>query len=414
MSASAPAAGTFDAARVRADFPALHQEVHGKPLVYLDNAASAQTPRAVIDAMDGFYEQDRSNIHRGVHALSQRATAAYEAAREKLARWINAPDPSQVILTRGTTEGINLVAQAWGRTNLGPGDAVLISALEHHSNIVPWQIVAEQTGATVRAIPVTDDGSLDLDAFAALLDDAVKLVAVGHVSNALGIVNPLATIIPAAHAKGIPVLVDGAQAMPHGRVDVQALDADFYAFSGHKMYGPTGVGALYGRKELLEAMPPWHGGGDMIKSVTLEKSLWAGLPHKFEAGTPAIAAGIGLGATVDYLESLDWTAVAAHEQDLLEYATAQLQTLPGLRLIGTAPGKVSVCSFVMECAHPHDIGTVVDQHGVAIRVGHHCAQPVMQRFGVPATARASFAFYNTRADVDALIVALREVVEIFG
>jgi len=272
---------------------------------------------------------------------------------------------------------------------------VLISVLEHHSNIVPWQIVAEQTGATVQAIPVTDDGALDLDAFATLLSDAVKLVALGHISNALGIVNPVASVIAAAHAKGVPVLLDGAQAMPHTPVDVQALDVDFYAFSGHKMFGPTGIGALYGRKELLEAMPPWHGGGDMIRSVTLEGSTWAGLPHKFEAGTPAIAEGIGLGATVDYLAALDWA-------------------LPGVRIIGTAPGKASVCSFVMECAHPHDIGTVVDQHGVAIRVGHHCAQPVMKRFGVPATARASFAFYNTRAEVDALIVALREVVDIFG
>ena len=404
----------LDVERLRADFPALHQEVSGRPLVYLDSAATAQMPTAVLEAIDRFHTDDRANVHRGVHVLSQRATATYEATREKVRAFLNARDEREVIFTRGTTEAINLVAQCFARPRLGEGDEVLITAMEHHSNIVPWQMVCEERGAVMKVAPIDDDGVLDLDAFEALISERTKLVSVVHISNALGTVNPVDRIVELAHARGVPVLLDGAQAVPHVPVDVQALGCDFYAFSAHKLFGPTGVGVLWGRADLLGEMPPYQGGGDMIRSVTFEKTIYAGIPARFEAGTPNISGVIGLGAALDYLSSLDARALAAHEAHLLARCTAALSEIDGLRLIGTAPDKAGVVSFVMDCAHPHDIGTIADHEGVAIRTGHHCAQPVMKRFGVPATARASFAFYNTDAEVDALVRALHRVREVFA
>jgi len=404
----------FDVGRVREEFPALKQLVHGKPLVYLDNAATTQKPQLVIDAITHFYQEDCSNIHRGVHLLSERATKAYEDARLAIQQFINAADSAEVIFVRGTTEAINLVAHSYGRTHVQAGDAVLISAMEHHSNIVPWQILCEERGASLRVVPMNGRGEFLLDDYEKLLTPRTKLVAVSHVSNALGTVNPVRQIIAMAHEHGIPVLVDGAQAVPHLQVDVQELDCDFYAFSGHKMYGPTGVGVLYGKKRLLEAMPPYQGGGDMISSVTFEKTTYNRLPFKFEAGTPNIAGVIGLGAAIEYLGRIALERVAVHEHYLLAYATERISSLPGVRLIGTAQEKAAVLSFVLEGVHPHDIGTVLDQEGIAVRTGHHCAQPVMQFFGVPATARASFALYNTEEEVDALMRGICKVQEIFA
>ena len=410
----APVVAGFDVGRVREEFPALKQLVHGKPLVYLDNAATTQKPQLVIDAITRFYQEDCSNIHRGVHLLSERATKAYEDVRLAVQQFINAADPAEVIFVRGTTEAINLVAHSYGRTHVQAGDAVLISAMEHHSNIVPWQILCEERGARLRVVPMNGRGELLLDEYEKLLTPRTKLVAVSHVSNALGTVNPVRQIIAMAHEHGIPVLVDGAQAVPHLHVDVQELDCDFYAFSGHKMYGPTGVGVLYGKKRLLEAMPPYQGGGDMISSVTFEKTTYNRLPFKFEAGTPNIAGVIGLGAAIEYLGRIALERVAVHEHYLLAYATERISSLPGVRLIGTAQEKAAVLSFVLEGVHPHDIGTVLDQEGIAVRTGHHCAQPVMQFFGVPATARASFALYNTEEEVDALMRGICKVQEIFA
>jgi cysteine desulfurase/selenocysteine lyase len=401
-------------ARVRADFPALQQEVHGKPLVYLDSAASALTPRPVIDAMLGVYERDRANVHRGVHLLSQRATASYEGARERMREFIGAGAVEEVVFVRGTTEAMNLIAQSWARPRLGPGDEILITGLEHHSNIVPWQLLCEQTGARLVWAPIGDDGDVTLEAVERRLSARTRLVSVAHVSNALGTVLPVREIARAAHARGAIVVLDGAQAAPHVRVDVRELGCDFYALSGHKMYGPTGIGVLWGRREHLDAMPPYQGGGDMIRSVTLERSTWNDLPYKFEAGTPHIAGAVGLGAAADYLAAVGWDALEAHERELLEYGHAALREVPGLRLVGTAPRKVAVLGFTLDCAHPHDIGTVVDAEGVAIRTGHHCAQPVMERFGVAATARASLGMYNTREDIDALVRALHKVRDLFA
>jgi cysteine desulfurase/selenocysteine lyase len=406
--------GALDVAAVRAEFPILQQEVHGRPLVYLDNAATTQKPRAVIDAIRGYYERDNANVHRGVHVLSQRATAGFEAARESLARFLGAAEAREIVFTRNATEAINLVAQAWGRANLRPGDEVLITAMEHHSNIVPWQMAAEATGARLRVAPIDDSGALLVDEFERLLGPRTRMVAVSHLSNALGTINPVGTLAAMAHRVGAVVLADGAQAAYHMPVDVRALGVDFYVVTGHKLYGPTGIGALYGRADLLEAMPPWQGGGDMIRSVTFERSTWNVLPYKFEAGTPNIAGAIGLGAAVEWLSALGMARVQAHEADLLAYGTTALEAVRGLRLIGTAPEKSSILSFVLDGVHPHDIGTIVDREGVAIRTGHHCAQPVMDRFGVAATARASLAAYNTRADIDALVRALHAVHEVFG
>jgi cysteine desulfurase / selenocysteine lyase len=403
----------FDVGRIRQDFPILQERVHGKPLVYLDNAATAQKPQAVIDTMVRSLAEENANIHRGVHALSERATKSFEDARTKVKRFINAADAHEIVFVRGTTEAINLVAQTFGRTRLKAGDEVLISALEHHSNIVPWQMLAEQIGIRLQVIPMTDAGELRLDQYEALLTTRTKLISLVHVSNSLGTINPVQEMVATAHARGIPVLLDGAQAVPHLKVDVQALDCDFYAFSGHKMFGPTGIGVLYGKRALLESMPPYQGGGDMISSVTFEKSDYNVVPYKFEAGTPNITGAVGLGAAIDYLDGLDWPAVQAYEHELLAYGTEQLSTLTGVRILGTAASKASVLSFVMEHVHPHDIGTILDQEGVAIRTGHHCTQPVMHRLGVPATARASLAFYNTRDEIDTLIAALGKVQEIF-
>ncbi len=412
ITASRPAA--FDVQRVREDFPALHQEVHGKPLVYLDTAATSLKPQSVIDAVADVYARDCANIHRAVHLLSQRATARYEEAREKVRVFLNAAGKTEVVFTRGTTEAINLVAQSWGRAYLRKGDEVLVTELEHHSNIVPWQILCQQTGATLVVVPITDSGEVLREAFEQELSDRTRLVALAHVSNALGTVLPVAELIALAHDRGAVVLLDGAQAVPHVEVDVQALDCDFYAFSGHKLYGPTGIGALYGKERLLEDMPPYQGGGDMIRTVTFEETTYNDLPYKFEAGTPNIAGAIGLGAAIDYFTSFDTQALHAHENAVLRYATEALESVPGVRLIGTAPGKVSALSFLMGAAHPHDIGTIVDSEGVAIRTGHHCAQPVMEHFGVAATARASLGMYNTTDDVDALVGALQKVQELFG
>lgn len=398
----------------RFHFPLLRRQVNGKPLVYLDNAATSQKPQVVIDAMIRYYYEENSNVHRGVHYLSERATESYEGARAKVQRYINARSTKEIIVVRGTTEAINLVASSFGRTNLHAGDEVLISAMEHHSNIVPWQLVCEERQARLRVIPMNDAGELLLDEYEKLLTEKTRIVAVTHVSNALGTINPLTSMIALAHARGIPVLVDGAQAVPHMRVDMQQLDCDFYAFSAHKMFGPTGVGILYGKEALLDAMPPYQGGGDMIKSVTFEKTIFNDLPYKFEAGTPNIAGGIGLGAAIDYLSGMDMNAVMAYEAELLQYATMKLKEIPGLTIIGTAKEKAGVLSFVMEGVHPHDIGTILDYEGVAIRTGHHCAQPVMQRFGIPATARVSFAFYNTKDEIDVLVRALYKVKEVLG
>jgi len=407
-------AEAFDVAAIRRDFPVLARTVHGYPLSYLDNAASSQRPRAVIDAMSSYYENSHANVHRGVHTLSQEATDLFEGAREKVRRFINARSSKEIVFVRGTTEAINLVAQSYGRPRFGPGDEILVSWLEHHANIVPWQMLCEQTGATLKVAPITRTGEVDFAAFTALLSPRTKLVALAHVSNALGTVIPVHRFIGAARAQGVPVLLDGAQAVPHLKVDVQALDCDFYAFSGHKMCGPTGIGVLYGREELLGAMPPWQGGGDMILAVSFGKTVYNGLPWKFEAGTPDIAGAIGLGAAIDYLETLGMERVAAVEHELLLYANQQLAAVPGLRFVGTAPDKAAVVSFTIDRVHPHDLGTILDQEGVAIRTGHHCAMPVMEFFGLPATARASFAFYNTHAEVDRLVDALRTAQEMLG
>jgi cysteine desulfurase/selenocysteine lyase len=396
----------FDVHRVREDFPILRQTVHGRPLVYLDNANTTQKPRAVLDAMQAYYESDNANIHRATYLLSERATAAYEGTRVAVQRFVNAADQREIVLTKGSTDGINLVAQSWGRSVLRAGDEIVISWLEHHSNIVPWQLVCEQTGARLRVVPIDERGELVLDDLDRLLNPRTRLVAVGHVSNALGTINPVEEIVRRAHAAGALVLIDGAQAAAHVPIDVQALDADFYAFSGHKMFGPTGTGVLYGRRALLERMPPYQGGGDMIASVTFEKTTYNAVPYKFEAGTPNIAGVVGLGAAVAYLQALDRPAARAHEDELLAEATARIGALPGVRLIGQARRKSSVLSFVVDGVHPHDIGTVLDREGVAIRTGQHCAQPVMDRYGVAATARASFALYNTRGEIDALVAAV--------
>lgn len=400
--------------RWRTDFPILEMNVHGKPLVYLDNAATTQKPLSVIEAESHYYRNDNANVHRGVHALSQRATDAFEAARVKIQHLVNAASPDEIIFVRGTTEAINLVAQSYGRSRFKAGDEIILSQMEHHSNIVPWQIVSQQTGANLRIIPVNDAGELDMEAYKRLLGPRTKLVAVTHVSNALGTINPVKFIIELAHDHNVPVLLDGAQAIAHLPVDVQALDCDFYAFSGHKLYGPTGIGALYGKAALLDAMPPYQGGGDMIRSVSFEGTTYNTLPYKFEAGTPNIAGVIGLGAAVDYVTSIGFDTLAAHEQELLAYATQSVADVPGLRIIGTAREKTSILSFMLEGVHPHDIGTILDREGVAIRAGHHCTMPLMERFGVSATARASFALYNTRMEVDKLVAAIHQVNEVFG
>jgi cysteine desulfurase / selenocysteine lyase len=404
----------LDVAKVRADFPILHQEVRGRPLVYLDSAASAQKPRAVIDAISHFYTHDNANVHRGVHTLSERSTAAFESARERVARFLRARDSKEIVFVRGTTEAINLVAQSFGRENVGPGDEVLITELEHHANIVPWQMLCEQQGATLRHLPVDPRGDLVLERLEELLTPRTRILAVTHVSNALGTVVPVKELIRRAHAKGVPVLVDGAQAVTHFPVDVQELDCDFYAFSGHKLFGPMGIGVLYGKRERLEAMPPYQGGGDMILSVTLEKTIYNRVPYRFEAGTPDVAGTVGLAAAIDYLERVGMESIAAHDRELLAYAEEAVGRVPGVRLLGRARERSGVVSFVMEDIHPHDIGTILDREGVAVRTGHHCAQPLMQCFGVAATVRASLALYNTREDVDALVRGLHKVREVFG
>ena len=403
----------FDPERARADFPILRQKIHGRPLVYLDNAATSQKPQRVIDAISNFYSTTNANVHRGVHALSERATEQFELAREKVRAFINAPKVEEIVFVRGATEAINLVAQSFGRSRLRRGDEILVSAMEHHSNIVPWQLLCESTGAVLRVAPINDDGELVVGEFEAMLGAKTRLVALAHVSNALGTINPVRQLIAAAHSRGVPVLLDGAQAIPHLKVDVKALDCDFYVFSGHKMFGPMGIGALFGKAELLESMPPYQGGGDMILSVTFEKTIYNRVPYKFEAGTPDVGGAIGLGSAIDYLNSLGMEQIAAYEHDLLVYATAAISRVPGVRLVGTARQKAGVISFLLGDIHPHDIGTILDQEGIAIRTGHHCAQPVMQRFGVDATARASLAFYNTREDIDRLVAGLERVKEIF-
>ncbi len=409
-----PIRTAFDVEKIREDFPVLKQTIHGKPLVYLDNAATAQKPRAVIDAIVKFYEVDCANIHRGVHELSQRSTKAYEQTRAKVKRFLNARATHEIVFVRGTTEGINLVTQSWGRHNVKSGDEIVVAGLEHHSNIVPWQMLCEETGAVLRVIPINDRGELIIDEYSKLLGPRTRMVAIGHVSNALGTINPVGKMIEMAHAAGALTLVDGAQAVPHMKVDVQALDVDFYAFSGHKLFGPTGIGVLYGKQGLLEAMPPYQGGGDMIRTVTFEKTTYNDLPYKFEAGTPDIAGGIGLGAAIDYVNHIGIENIEAYEHELLVYATEKISRIPGLRIIGTAREKAAVISFVIEGIHPHDIGTVLDRQGIAVRTGHHCAQPVMDRYQIPATTRASFAFYNTKAEIDALIAGLHKVQEVFA
>lgn len=404
----------FDVEKIRRDFPILARDVRGKKLVYLDNAATSQKPRVVIDAITRYYEQENANIHRGVHFLSELATSKHDHARQAVRSFINAANAKEIIFVRGTTEAINLVAQTYGRVNVSSGDEVLITAMEHHSNIVPWQMLCDEKGAKLRVTPINDAGELILDEFAKLLGPHTKIVAVAHVSNALGTVNPLAKIIELAHQKNIPVLVDGAQAVPHMKVDVQALDCDFYTLSSHKMFGPMGIGILYGKAHVLEAMPPYQGGGDMISSVTFEKTTYNKLPFKFEAGTPDVAGAIGLGAAIEYLSEIGIDKIASYEHELLAYATEKLSALTGVRLIGTAKERAGVISFVIENIHPHDVGTILDQEGIAIRTGHHCAQPIMQRFGIPATARASFVFYNTREEVDALAKGIIKVQEVFA
>ena len=404
----------LDVEAVRRDFPVLGRSVHGKPLCYLDNAASSQRPRVVIDAISRYYENSHANVHRGVHALSQEATDLFEGARESVRRFVNAASTREIVFVRGTTEAVNLVAQSWGRPRLGPGDEIVVSHLEHHANIVPWQMLCGQTGARLRVIPMTRSGELDFDAYRALLGPRTRLLALTHVSNALGTVVPVREYIAEARRHGIAVLLDGAQAVPHMQVDVQSLDCDFYCFSAHKMCGPTGIGVLYGREALLRAMPPWQGGGDMILSVSFERTTYNDLPWKFEAGTPHIAGAVGLGAAIDYLGAIGMERVAAAEHQLLEYATARLTTVPGLEIVGTAPAKAAVVSFTLGRVHPHDLGTILDMEGVAIRTGHHCAMPVMEFYGIPATARASFAFYNTRAEVDRLVDSLGVALEMLG
>jgi cysteine desulfurase/selenocysteine lyase len=405
---------TLDMARIRADFPILHQEVRGRPLVYLDSAATTQKPQAVIDALVRYYTHDNANVHRGVHALSERATKAYEGARERVRRFINARETKEIIFVRGCTEAINLVAQTYGRSQVGPGDEVLITAMEHHSDIVPWQMLCQQVGATLKMVPVDEHGELRLEELDTLLTERTRLLAVTHVSNALGTVNPIKEITRRAHARGVPVLVDGAQAMQHFRVDVQDLDCDFYTLSGHKMFGPTGIGVLYGKAQVLETLPPWQGGGDMILSVTMEKTVYNRLPYRLEAGTPDISGAVGLAAALDYLDSVGREAIAAHDQELLEYGTQALESVPGLRLMGRARERSGVLSFLMEDVHAHDVGTILDREGVAIRAGHHCAQPLLACFGVAATVRASLALYNTREDIDALVRGLHKVREVFA
>jgi cysteine desulfurase/selenocysteine lyase len=412
-----PAVGTsaLDVQEIREDFPILRQTVRdGRPLVYFDNAATAQKPRAVIDAITRFYTQSNSNVHRGLHELSERATALYEKSRATVRRALNAAEDREIVFVRGTTEAINLVAQAWARPQLRPGDEILITEMEHHSNIVPWQMVCGQTGARLRVAPITDGGVLDLEGLERLMGPRTRLLALAHVSNALGTVNPARRIVEMAHAHGVPVLLDGAQAVPHFPVDVRGLDCDFYAFSGHKAYGPTGIGALYAKAAILEATEPWHGGGDMIASVSFEKSTWNKVPWKFEAGTPDIAGAVGLAAALDYVEAIGWEAIETYERDLLRVATDAIADVPGARVLAREAPRVGVVSFTLDGVHPHDIGTIVDLHGVAIRAGHHCAQPLMDRFGVPATARASLAFYNTRDEVVVLVQALLEVLQVFG
>jgi cysteine desulfurase / selenocysteine lyase len=413
-SAARRMAPPFDPVRAREDFPIFHQRVHGRPLVYLDNAATTQKPRAVIDAVSRYYEEDNANVHRGVHLLSERATRRHEEARVRVARFIGAADPREVIFVRGTTEAVNLVAQTFGRTRVGAGDEVLVTELEHHSNIVPWQLLCQEKGARLRVAPTTDAGDLDLDALDALLGPRTRLLAVTQVSNALGTVNPIAEIVRRAHAKGVPVLVDGAQGVQHLGFDVAATGADFYAFSGHKLYGPTGIGVLWGRREHLEAMPPWQGGGDMILSVSFEKTIFNALPYKFEAGTPDISGAIGLAAAIEYLGALGPEAIAAHERDLIAYAVDALASEPDVRLVGTPRERAGAVSFLVGDVHPHDVGTVLDRHGIAVRAGHHCAQPLMQRLGLAATARASVGLYNTREDVEALVRGLHAVREMFA
>lgn len=404
---------SFDVERVRADFPALHQNVRGKPLAYLDSAATALKPQAVIDAVSDVYARDCANVHRGVHLLSQRATLAYEAAREKVRGFMNARETAEIVFVRGTTEAINLVAQSYGRERLRPGDEVLLTELEHHSNIVPWQMACEKTGATLVVVPVDDAGNVPIEAFAEKLSSRTRIAAFAHVSNTLGTVLPVQEMTRLAHERGAIVVVDGAQGVPHLDVDVRALDVDFYAWSGHKLYGPTGIGVLYGRKEVFQTLPPWHGGGSMIRDVTFAKTTYKGLPDRFEAGTPDIAGAIGLGAAIDYLSTLDRDAARTHEHALLLWTEQALSQIPGLRLIGTASQKIGVVSFVVEGIHPHDLGTLVDSEGVAIRTGHHCTQPLMRRFGLPATARASLGLYNTKEDVVRLADAVRKAKELF-
>jgi len=408
------APASFDVNRVRADFPVLRQQVNGKPLVYLDNGATSQKPQCVIDELVRYYTTENANVHRGVHTLSQVATEDYEGARSKIRRFINAADDREIIYTSGTTEGINLVAHAFGRQNVGPGDEIIVSNMEHHSNIVPWQMLCEEKGAHLRVIPIDDSGELLMDEYERMLGPRTKLVSITHVSNALGTILPADQIVGLAHAQGVPVLLDGAQAVPHMPVDVRKLDCDFYVFSGHKLFGPTGTGILYGKGEVLDAMPPYKGGGDMIKSVTFEKTLYNDLPYKFEAGTPNIAGAIGLGAAVDYIDAIGFDGIAAHEDELLDYGTKALSSIGGLRIVGTATHKAGILSFVIDNIHPHDIGTILDAEGIAIRTGHHCAQPVMERFQIPATARASMAFYNTKEDIDALVRGIDRVIEVFS
>ncbi len=404
----------LDIEKIRRDFPILHQNINSKPLVYLDNAATSQKPRKVIETLNKYYTQDNANIHRGVHTLSERATANYEAARAKVRDFLNASSEKEIIFVRGVTEGINLIAQSYGRTNLKASDEIIISTMEHHSNIVPWQLLCEQTGAILKIIPINDAGELIIEEFEKLLSAKTKIVSVVHISNALGTINQIQTIIDRAHEHNAITIIDGAQAAPHTPIDVQTLNCDFYVFSGHKLFGPTGIGALYGKIALLETIPPWQGGGDMIKMVSFEETIYANLPYKFEAGTPNIAGVVGLGAAIDYLNSIGFDAIAAYEYELLEYATAKASQIKGLRLIGTAAQKASILSFVMDGVHPHDIGTILDHEGIAIRTGHHCAMPVMTYFNIPATARASFAFYNTFAEIDRLIEAIEKAREMFA
>ena len=405
---------SYDVERIRQDFPILSEQVYDKPMVYFDSAASAQKPRPVIDAISNVYETQYANVHRGVHYMSQKATDAMEASRESVRAFINAADVREIIFVRGATEGINLVAHCWGHQNLSAGDEIIVSVMEHHSNIVPWQMIAEQTGAVLRVIPISDDGALDMDAYADLMSDKTKIVAITHISNALGTITPIAEIIGIAHERGVPVLVDGCQAAPHVALDMQVLDADFYVFSGHKIYGPSGIGVLYGKAALLETMPPYQGCGEMIDVVTFEKTTYADLPFKFEAGTPHISGAIGMGAAIEYINGIGLENIAAHENDLLTYGTEKLSEINSLNLVGTAPEKAAILSFVLETVHPHDVGTILDREGIAVRTGHHCAQPVMDRFDIAATIRASIGMYNTREEIDVLVAGLGRVQEIFG